>query len=87
MESTHRAATSVFQSANNRVFNSERVEVPSANHAFMAFQSANNRVFNSEGIVISDLKVRGEQYGFNPLIIASSIQRVEECSGGVNKDA
>jgi hypothetical protein len=66
----------LFQSANNRVFISERKACNCLANPKMKFQSANNRVFISEtageGTSQADLC-----RGFNPLIIASSFQRQE----------
>ena len=45
-------ARSRFQSANNRVFNSERAATAVQLGCILAFQSANNRVFNSELTVL-----------------------------------
>ena len=64
-----------FQSAINRVFNSKSVFLPADIYAqAVAFQSAINRVFNSKQapLVAAHPSVQGR---FNPLSIASSIQR------------
>ena len=61
-----------FQSANNRVFNSENARLTVWCEECSTFQSANNRVFNSEGLEYTAKFPNAK--GFNPLIIASSIQ-------------
>ena len=64
-----------FQSANDRVFNSEIAYRDIALHGeYNWFQSANSRVFNSE-LLIGITMGSWTAFGFNPLITASSILR------------